>query len=288
VSPGRHKNRALDRATGRVLAALLCVTISPIVQMHPRVARADEPTSPSEPGSSSVAESPKMPESPAATTPMNADAKAYYDRGLTFFANHQFAAAIREFELGFALHPRPEFLFAEAQAFRLEGDCSRAVPLYRQFLDSNPTSIQIQATRLALGRCGPERSVSATPTLSPPAVRTPPVNATERPRWWKDPWALSSIGVGGAALAVGVGFAVASNQTRDEATSARTTNYFEFTRLWNEAGQRRTIAIASLIGGAALVAVGVVRLVFRTTVSPAVLSFHAGPGGGAVIWEVGY
>ena len=252
---------------------LVCAVVGLIVLVSPRAAGADEPT-------------PSESEPPAATAPMTSEAKLHYDRGLTLFAGHQFAAAIRELQLGYALDPRPEFLFAEAQAFRLAGDCSRAVPLYRQFLDRGPSPIQIQATRLALGRCGPERTISPPPVPSQPPIRLTP--APERPSWWKDPWALSSIGVGAAALAVGVGFFITSNQARDDATSMRTTNYFEYTRLWDEAGQRRTIAVTSLIGGAALVAAGAIRLVIRTTTSPASLSFRGDPRGAAVIWEVGY
>src|SRR5262245_38585026 len=55
--------------------------------------------------------------------PMSPDARAHYDRGLALYQAKDYAGAIREFEVGYAAEPRREFLFAEAQAKRLAGDC---------------------------------------------------------------------------------------------------------------------------------------------------------------------
>lgn len=191
---------------------------------------------------------------------MTAAARAHYERGLAAFAARDFAGAIRAFELGFAVDARREFLFAEAQAYRLAGDCGRAVPLYDRFLASAPAPIQIEATRLALDRCRRLPPTPAAPRGTTAPTTPPPVAAAERPRWWRDPWAATALGAGVVALGIGVGFAVASDRARDEAESPSTTSYPAFARRWTTAENRRTVAITSLVTAAVLLAGGGARL----------------------------
>jgi tetratricopeptide (TPR) repeat protein len=91
----------------------------------------------------------------------SAEAEAGYVRGLAHYAARDFHRAIAEFEAAFALDPRPELLFAEAQAFRLDGDCPRALELYRRFLATRPPPLQVQATQLGLDRCAESASTNA-------------------------------------------------------------------------------------------------------------------------------
>ena len=69
---------------------------------------------------------------------MRPEAQALYDRGLGRFQTHDYASATADFEAGYAIEPRREFLFAEGQAKRLAGDCKGAVALYQRFLTTNP------------------------------------------------------------------------------------------------------------------------------------------------------
>jgi hypothetical protein len=234
---------------------------------------------------------------------MNPEAKAHYDRGLELYAGRDFAAAARELEQGFVVEPRREFLFAAAQALRLAGACQRAIPLYRRFLESDPAPVQIEAARLGLDRCAPERSTPrsnpasnpapnpASLTPPPPVPTVPEPRATPRSVWWHDAWAASSCGAGIVALGVGVGFTVGSNRAVDEANSDRTMNLPDFERLWKSAQQRRTIGVTSLVGGAVLLMAAGGRLIVvhgreRAAEQPgAILSFTSLPGGGAFTWR---
>jgi hypothetical protein len=242
---------------------------------------------------------------------MNPEAKAHYVRGLELYTARNFTAAVPEFELGFAIDPRREFLFAEAQALRLAGACTRAVPLYRRFLETDPSPLQIEAARLGLDRCAPDRAVpsSPPPEALPPAPTTgqsatgasaagsarPPVPTAlpmpEHPAWWHDLVAASSLGAGVVALGFGTGFAIASNRARDQATSASTTTYFEFARLWESAQQRRAIAVTFFGAGTIFLAAGGARLIYlhrreRTAATArAGLSWLPAPGGGTLVWE---
>ena len=200
--------------------------------------------------------------------PMNAAAKLRYDKGLELYGRREYRAAIEEFEEGFAVEPRREFLFAEAQAYRLAGDCARAVPLFNRFLATQPSAIQIDATRLALDRCAHQ----APP---PPAIETrgPDLRALPQPRlpiqdrsppapWWRDPWGLGALGGAVVAAGLGGGFLLASERSWDAAHAPTVHLVTDFDRLTGEYEHRHAIGVASLATGAALLAVGVGRFAY--------------------------
>jgi tetratricopeptide (TPR) repeat protein len=104
----------------------------------------------------------------------SAEAEADYVRGLAHYAARDFHRAIAQLEAAFALDPRPEFLFAEAQAFRLDGNCPRALELYRRFLATRPPPLQVQATQLGLDRCAASASTSGASGSVASASSVPP------------------------------------------------------------------------------------------------------------------
>jgi len=232
---------------------------------------------------------------PGTASPMRPEAGAHYQRGLDLYAAQDYGAAVEELQKGFAIDPRREFLFAQAQALRLAGDCEKAIILYQAFIASDPTPVQMQAARLGLDRCGPERARSASsdwgrskptgpmtstgsrvppstspaaspalpPSASPqPIGLAPPASPPEAHVWWHDPWAGVSLGVGVVALGVAAGFEIASSHARSQAQSSSTGTEFQFGSLWSTAQQRREIAVSALLGGVALLAVGSARLLF--------------------------
>lgn len=205
---------------------------------------------------------------PVPSAPMSPEARAHYDQGLRLYGDHDFPAAIREFEAGFALEPRREFLFGEAQAYRLAGDCARAVPLYERFLGSGPSALQVDATRLALDRCARQPPPKAAPPVVPapppaPAAAPPIVPArAERAPWWHDRWALGALGAGLATSGVGLGFVIAAHSAADQANGPGTTRYADYNRLWDLADHRQTIGVTTLAVGGALLAAGALRFVW--------------------------
>ncbi len=185
---------------------------------------------------------------------MHPAAQALYDRALAEFGARDYAATIRDTEAGYALDPRREFLFTEAQAKRLSGDCRGAVALYQRFLTARPPQVQIDATHIALARCAQELAsrpplVVEKPFAPPPSPR-PPV-----PRWWRDPWGLTLSAAGLAALGVSLGWFVAAEVARSDAQSSPT--YAGYVAHWSTAESRRDVALtAAAVGGAALIAAG--------------------------------
>ena len=212
---------------------------------------------------------------------MHPAAQALYDRALKKFETHDYAAAIGDLEEGFALDPRREFLFAEAQAKRLGGDCRGAVVLYQRFLTTKPPALQIDATQIALARCAQELARKPEVVIvAPPPAPAPP--RPEPPRWSRDPWGLTLTGAGVVALGVGIGYLVAGESARSDAANAR--SYAAYMSRWSTASARSDVAIGALAIGAALTATGVTRLLLvRRHARNELVAVWIGPGllGGA-------
>jgi tetratricopeptide (TPR) repeat protein len=161
----------------------------------------------------------------AQATPSEAD--LHFDRGLRHYNVQSYGDAIAEFKAAYEIDPRPEFLYALAQAQRMSGDCAAAVVSYQAFLRTAPPARQAAPAQEQLQRCqnalaekdapeGPAISSAPSPAQAPPpslsiaplttpATASPPATAEPRriyQRWWF--WTL----VGGA-VAAGVGIAAA-------------------------------------------------------------------------------
>lgn len=221
-------------------------------------------------------------------------ARALFDEGLAHFQAREYEAAIEAFDRAFALDPRPEYLFAQAQAERLSGDCPSAIVLYRRFLELSPPEKHARAANEAIDRC--ERALASRPehgapvepepphdsdaSAAPPALDLEPVPPQPRePRapWYHDPVGGALLGAGVIGLAVGgVYFAKSSS----DASAARdAADYDSYIELMDRAESRRTIAWIGLGAGAGLaVAAGLRYWMFEpesVTVAPAA-------GGGVV------
>ena len=186
---------------------------------------------------------------------MHPAAQALYDRALKGFETHDYAAAIRDLEAGFALDPRRELLFAEAQAKRLAGDCRGAVVLYQRFLTTRPPALQVDATQIALARCAQELAKKPEVVVTPPP---PPPPKPAPPRWSRDSWGLGLTGAGVVAVGIGAGFLVAAEVALGDARDAAT--YSDYASHRSTAGTRLDVAVGALAIGGALVTAGVSRL----------------------------
>lgn len=207
--------------------------------------------------------------------PMHPAAQALYDRALKGFETHDYGAAIADLEAGFALDPRRELLFAEAQAKRLSGDCRGAVVLYQRFLTTKPPALQVDATQIALARCAQE--LARKPEV---VIMTPPPLPPPRPapaRWSHDPWGLALTGAGVAAIGVGIGYFVSAEIARSDAGNAAT--YGAYANRWSTATTRADVAVGALAIGGALAATGVARfVVVRRRARNDAVAVWIGPG----------
>jgi hypothetical protein len=65
---------------------------------------------------------------------INREAKKHYDAGTELMQQKQWKRAVQELRVAYTLDPKPEIIYALAQATRLRGDCLGEVPLYKEYL----------------------------------------------------------------------------------------------------------------------------------------------------------
>jgi tetratricopeptide (TPR) repeat protein len=211
-----------------------------------------------------------QPAEQATSEPMSEESRQILEKGLRLFGEKNYQAALAEFEQGYALEPRREFLFAMAQAERLRGNCPRAIDLYRHFLATKPTEKQIEAARSGMARCLEQQPLEATvlPTPRSRAGSMPQDSAKpltvktdgtrrERRKWTHDVVGHVLLGAGVASLAVGGLFYVRSSSSVDDAHAA--TAYDDYQSAIDDAQSQRTVAVVGLLAGTALVAGAVVH-----------------------------
>lgn len=199
-----------------------------------------------------------------------AAAEAGFQRGVAAANRKNYEAAIEAFRSAYELDGRRDILFAWAQVERLSGDCDAAMPLYRKFLAGDPPARQAEAARLQLERC--ERVVAERPPVPAPVPVAAPVIETVAPpsprslRARLDWQSATLFGAGLAATATGGALWLAGRAAIGDAPSERSwSGYVDAL----DAGRRRErIGLALLAAGGALLAGGIVRLVFSPA-SPA-------------------
>jgi hypothetical protein len=181
----------------------------------------------------------------------------HYQRGMALYARREFAAAARELAAAYAGEPRREILFAQAQATRLAGDCAHALPLYQQFLASEPPPQQVEATRIAVARCAP-----APPGQPPlPAARAVIVRALPppppRPPFYRD-WKGNAL-AGAGLLAAAGGAALMSSAAALDGDAHAQEQLGDFASRHDRARTRWRAGLATTLAGGLLVAAGLAR-----------------------------
>ena len=228
---------------------------------------------------------------PAGADKASREASARYEKGLSLYEAKDFEQAIAELKSAYALDPKPEYLFAWAQAERLSGDCETAIGLYDQLLADRRTQRELaERVREVHKRCEETLAADAPapePTPAPEATARPVASAdatggNEAPKggrrvWWKDPIGGALVGTGVVATAVGATFyALSVSALKDaDAAQANQTSYDDYATSLDRARRQRTIAIVGLAAGGGLIAGGVVRylLVSRDGPSPTTVGF---------------
>ncbi len=202
-------------------------------------------------------------------------------RGSQAFAAQRWDEAARAFEAAYADHPRPELLWAQAQALRFGGRCDAALPLYERFVATGPTAEEIEDANTNITACrevvgdavvvppveaapSPRPAADASPPAPPPTVRSPdvvadvPPPARKRPRSvGRDPWGHGLLWSGVGVAGVGAGLIAAGHARRVDARDSSTE--LEYQQTFAGAPALGQAGIAVLVTGAALITAGVVR-----------------------------
>lgn len=156
-------------------------------------------------------------------------AQVRFDAGVRLTSAGKYRDAIGEFQAAYEIDPNPVLFYSLAVAERLAGRCPAAVYHYRRFLRSKPSQQRIEAARAGITLCGD-------------------VGPVEELAWYDRP-APSAIAGGVIVLAVGAGFLIAAESTRDRAAAAQFSDDFEAT-LDRATGLRRTGVVLAVLGAA--------------------------------------
>lgn len=215
-------------------------------------------------------------------------ADRHLERGLEHFEQERYARAIEQFQRGYAVEPRREFLFALGQAERLKGNCAGAVIYYRQFLSRNPPARQVDATWAHIGSCDKELSSARelarpAPRAAPPpravASSVQPAGAPMRP-WYRDPIGTSLLGASLVSAGTSLALFVSASSARDSARLAPT--YDDFAELADRARTRRNLGITAGLAAGALAGAAIYRLVWGQPSGATRIEVAPGAGGATV------
>jgi hypothetical protein len=182
--------------------------------------------------------------------PMVDEARKEFEHGQDLFAEQDYTGAIASYEVGFAIDPHPDFLYAKGQALRLSGDCAGAIEAYHGFLASSPPDEEAKVTRFNIARC--ERELAA---------QRREKDTTRDEPWYRD--ALGGVLAGGAlvAFAAGTGYLIVADQHVDKANDAFGIEEYYYEK--DIVHRYRVIGVTAEIAGGVLAIAAVLRFSLR-------------------------
>ncbi|HEY0193212.1 MAG TPA: hypothetical protein VGC42_18975 [Kofleriaceae bacterium] len=240
--------------------------------------------------------------SSVAAQPKKKPARAQFDKGVAAYKKNSYEAASAALGKSFELEPDPDTLFAWAQAERKLDHCEKALELYEKLLTFDLPAANKAAVQQKHDECndliGAKATAAAPPEptpVAPPPVAPPPTAPAPEPTpgpmpvhegrsWYKDPIALSLLGVGVIGVGVGGAFLVNARSTHNKIATAA--NDGEARELSDTARSRQQIGLIAAGAGGALIIGGVVWIVTHrssSTEAPPVTAWLGAGGGGLAL-----
>lgn len=184
-----------------------------------------------------------------------------FKRGIELYKAGKYAEAASVLQQAYDAQPKPETLFALAQAQRLSGDCDAAVAKYKQLLAETTELATAKAVQINLALCqpneperepAPEPTPTPTPTTQPAPAEPPPPKVIVRDVGSSDRIATGVFAAGVGGVGLGAALLLSSASARDDAASARTLE--DHRRIYDRADRDRLIGLVA--GSAGAVAIG--------------------------------
>ena len=195
-------------------------------------------------------------------------ARDLFKRGIDEYKAQKYEQAAATLKEAYELDPKPDALFALAQAERLAGRCTEARVHYKKLLAETSDPAAMKAVQTNLDLCGPEpekpepkQVVPDRPEPEPKVVTNTVVREVRR----TDKLATLLVAGGALGLGAGGGLYLASMNSRDDAKRAGTLD--DHARISDRADLQRIAAIAA--GGAGVLLIGVAVVRWVTSGSPA-------------------
>jgi tetratricopeptide (TPR) repeat protein len=198
------------------------------------------------------------------------EATVLVEQARTHWEREEFVEAADAFERAHALDPKPDYLFARAQALRFGGRCEDAIAVYLHFIETGPPEDEVVEAKLRMAECqqtiaddataaDAEQPADPAPAVPPPTPPPAPVDdriaPERRPR--SDPAGGALVGTGAVLVAVGVGLVAGASQVAAGSDDAATERDYgdSFTR----ANQLSAVGISLAAVGGALLIGGIIR-----------------------------
>jgi tetratricopeptide (TPR) repeat protein len=181
-------------------------------------------------------------------------------QGSAAYQDGRYDDAIAKLQKAYDLQPKPDTLFALAQAERLGGHCPSAIKHYKQVLEK---MTDLETSKLIQGNvalCEKTEAVVTDKPKDPPKDPVPPpptVTRTIVREHHTDYLAIASVATGTLGLGVGVGLYMASSATRDAAAGAKTLD--DNHTLNDRADLQRGLSYVALGAGVGLVGFAIYR-----------------------------
>lgn len=202
-----------------------------------------------------------------------------YERGKTHYDLAEYDKAIEAWKAGYELNGDPMFLLNLGIAFKAKNDFGNTLFFYRRFLavtdkdDPMRTKVEKRIAELEQllreqERAKEEPPKEPTQPPPPPPEDVPAVDVDEAPAdeptirpWYDDTWGWVLVGSGVAVAGGGIWSTSHASSLNDEAD--REIDQARAVALRDDADTFETTGTVLLIGGAALVTTGVVKLILH-------------------------
>ena len=204
-------------------------------------------------------------------------AKAHFDL-------QEYAAAEASLRAAYLIDPRPDILYAIAQAQRAAGSCDKAITTYKTFLRTNPPADKIKVTDDNIRRCEEElagKPPEPTPPPKPTPAPKPPPPPPEHHVSWLDNRLGHGLALGGfLGGAIGVGmFMYGQAKLRDINSAAYYDDFVARSRDASTAKTVRTIGVLTTTAGLATIGLAVYVYVHGSERTERTATVGVGPRG---------
>ena len=171
-------------------------------------------------------------------------------QGIDAYKAGDYTKAATLLERAYKADPKPETLFALAQAERLGGKCAKAIPHYKKLLEKTTDLSQAKLIQNNLGLCETVEKPAEEPPKPVTKTVVREVNKSDR---------LATAMLGGGMLAIGgsVGLFLAASGATSDAKAARTLD--DHDRFLDRATRDRVLAFVAGGVGAGLVVGAIVK-----------------------------
>jgi tetratricopeptide (TPR) repeat protein len=234
----------------------------------------------------------RRPATQAETAKLMEDARAQFEAGNQHYAAGRFHDAIRHFQAGYALVPRPNFLVNLGQSYRKLGDLPRAKEAYVAYVRALPENSALRDQALQVlaeievqlqeqkGATGPSIGAEPPSVLDPKTAPVPPLPPTADTGLQRGTvLALSLAGAGVALGGTGLFFQLRAKSASDELSRLNRNGGMFDPELQKRGRRDQRLGIGFMAAGGTAAAAALILYVVMDGDEPAHAGVAVGPSG---------